>query len=47
MNTKVELMTMKRHRNSGMLFISGWIVFALVTLLGGLDPSDVLAKSKP
>ena len=39
-------MTMKRRRNSGMLFISGWIAFALVMLLGGLDPSDVQAKSK-
>lgn len=39
-------MTMKRHRNSGMLFISGWIAFALMMLLGGLNPSALQAKSK-
>lgn len=39
-------MTTNRRRNNGILFTSRWIAFALIALLGGLDPTALQAKAK-
>jgi hypothetical protein len=46
MNTKEGLMTTNRCKNSGILFIPGWIALALAMLFTGLQPASLQAKSK-
>jgi hypothetical protein len=39
-------MTTNRRKNSGFLFIPGWVAFVLAALLGGIYPASLAAKSK-